>query len=73
MSIADELTEKFWSEEDVARLLRLSVGTLRGRRSRGTNHPPYISVRRGVVLYPKDMLLAWLEKQSIIHEVKSAS
>jgi hypothetical protein len=68
-----ELSEKYWTEQEMASILRITLASLRGRRSRGTEHPPYIEVRRGFVLYPKDMALSWLDSRRIIYEVKGAS
>lgn len=65
--------EGYFTEEEMAKVLRISVGTLRCRRSRGSNHPPYVSLRRGVVVYPKELFLRWVADKPVIWEVKSAS
>lgn len=50
---------EYYSEDEMAQILRIEVRTLRSRRSRGTNHPPYVTIARHV-LYPKDLVIKYL-------------
>lgn len=60
---------EYYSEEEMAEILRISVQTLRSRRMRGTNHPPYVTIGRDT-LYPKDLVHKWLSALPVIWEVR---
>lgn len=60
---------EFYSEEEMAKILRIDLKTLRSRRSRGTNHPPYVQIGRQV-LYPKNLYLKWVTALPIFWEVR---
>jgi hypothetical protein len=68
-----DLKSKYFFEEDVLRILKIKKSTLSGRLSRGTEHPPYIELSRGVRIYPKREFMDWISKRRVIWEVKSAS
>lgn len=53
------------TEEQVANRLGMKVSTLRNRRARGENHPPYIQPGRSP-LYPEDALETWVRK-NLVH------
>lgn len=50
-----ELFSDYFTEDEVARLLQISVKTLRNRHSDGKGHPPRTPER----LYPKKDFHAW--------------
>lgn len=60
---------EYFSEDEMADILRVDVKTLRSRRSRGTNHPPYVVIGRQT-LYPKDLVLKYLGALPVIWEVR---
>lgn len=68
-----QLAANYYSEEEMAGLLRVSINTLKDRRSRGTEHPPYVQLRRGLVMYPKDNFLEWVRTRPLVYEVKSSA
>jgi hypothetical protein len=49
------------TEEDLAQLLGLNVRTLRNRPH--TELPPFVRPRRGVRLFKKADVAAWMERQ----------
>lgn len=67
------MVEGYFTEQEMANLMRLKESTLRSRRATGTEHPPYIEVRRGFVLYPKQDYFEWLAERPRRREVRSAS
>lgn len=72
----DEMASKsfkqpeYYTEAEMANMLRIDVKTLKSRRSRGTNHPPYVEITRGHVLYPKEPVEKWLSTLNVIWEVR---
>lgn len=60
---------EYYSESEMADILRVEVKTLRSRRSRGTNHPPYVQIGR-YVLYPKELVNKWLMTLPVTWEVR---
>lgn len=66
------LKDEYLTESELCQILGIKSSTLAGRRSCGTNHPPYVEVGK-VRLYPKRMFLEWIAKRPVIWEVKSAS
>lgn len=67
-----EVSEWAYSEEEMARILRIKISTLRQRIGSGTNHPPYKEWVRGVLIFPKAEFKTWGIDKPIIYEVKSA-
>ncbi len=51
----------FLDENEVAQILSISVATLRSRRSRGHNFPPFIKRGRKVI-FDKVSLYRWLKE-----------
>jgi hypothetical protein len=49
------LSEHYYTEEEVALMMDIEVGTLRNRHSQGKNHPP----KTPEGLYPKKEFHAW--------------
>lgn len=70
--MSPEIRARYFNEAEVAEILKIKVTALKSRRSRGTNHPPYIQAGKEV-FYPKDMFLEWMSRQPVIWEVKGAS
>lgn len=60
---------EYYSEDEMAHILRISVKTLRSRRSRGTNHPPYVVVGRQA-LYPKALVVKYMGELPVLWEVR---
>jgi len=52
----------FYSEDEMARFLGVTVETLRKRRCAGKNHPPFVSIGNGVV-FPKDEFDRWVRSR----------
>jgi hypothetical protein len=67
-----EVAEWAYSIEEMARILRLKVSTLKARCGCGTNHPPFKMWIRGVMIFPKDEFRVWAMQKPIVYEVKSA-
>lgn len=63
---------EYYSEQEMAEFLRIEVKTLRSRRSRGTNHPPYVEIARDT-FYPKDLVHKWLSTLPVTWEVRNVS
>jgi hypothetical protein len=61
-----------FSEVEMAAELKIPLKTLRSRRSRGTNHPPYRQIGRDVY-YPKDLYEKWLNSYAVVWEVRHVS
>ena len=61
---------EFYSEQEMAEILRIEVKTLRSRRARGTDHPPYIRIGRDT-LYPKEPVQRYLDSRPMTWEVRS--
>lgn len=57
-------TTKYLEEREVAKILGISVQTLRNRRFLG-QPPPYVKLGRSV-RYLLDDILAWAEKHKVI-------
>lgn len=72
-AVQDFLSESYLTLDQAAAVLKIKVKTLRSRLGTGTEHPPYVELRRGVYLFPKRLFLDWIGKRPIIWEVKSAS
>lgn len=60
---------EYYSEAEMAEILRVDPKTLRSRRSRGTNHPPYVVIGRQT-LYPKDLVQKYLDALPVLWEVR---
>lgn len=65
-----ELKHQYYTEAEMAEILRITVKKLRSRRSRGTNHPPYVEIARGQILYPKALVDKYLLQLNVFWEVK---
>jgi hypothetical protein len=63
--------DDFYSEEEMAEMLRISKPTLQSRRSRGQNHPPFKKIGK-VVLYPKKSFVAWVDQFQTHEQIQSA-
>jgi hypothetical protein len=72
MMIAEVLKDDFFSEEEMARMMRIKVATLKRRIATGTEHPPYVEIGRER-LFPRDQFREWARNRKVIYEVKSAS
>jgi hypothetical protein len=59
--------ESYYTEQEMARLLGISVRTLRNRHCSGKNHPPKTPER----LYPKDEFDKW-NKNRLQRELRAS-
>ena len=64
MSALKSIQEQYLSEEDVAALLEISVGTLRNRIYQGRNHPPFDKVG-STRCFPIEEFRAWLKSRRV--------
>jgi hypothetical protein len=71
--MTDPFEGEYLTLEQMSEVLRLEPSTLASRISRGTDHPPYLELRRGVKVFPKRMFLDWVAKKTVFWEVKGAS
>lgn len=71
MSPFEQLMNEYLKEEETAKLLGLSIKTLRNRRYSRKDHPPFIKVSNEV-LYPVDKLKQWL-KDKEVRQINKAS
>jgi predicted site-specific integrase-resolvase len=60
-TIPDELTEKYYTEEEAAQLLGIGVMSLRTYCTSGRKHPPFKKVGR-TRWFPKDEFWKWFDK-----------
>lgn len=65
--LPSELTDWAFTEHEVAERMNYKIGTLRNKRSKGSDHPPYTKVGNSV-LYPKDEFFEWAKSRPIIWE-----
>jgi hypothetical protein len=54
-----ELFRDYYTEEEVAKLMGIAIGTLRNRLSAGKDHPPMAPGRR----FPKDEFSKWEKRR----------
>jgi hypothetical protein len=65
--------DDFFTEQEMADLLGIDLGSLRSRRSKGKNHPPYFqSNKRAPVLFPKKEVKKWMDER-IQYSINEAS
>lgn len=64
-----ELSSQFYSIEEVASFLGITVRTLRNRISAKRNHPPYIP---GVYKFKKDAFDKWIRDHEVRQENKAS-
>lgn len=69
----NEVLTNYLTLDEVCGILKIKPKTLRARLGTGTEHPPYVEIRRGVYMFPKNLFLDWIGKRPIVWEVKSAS
>lgn len=62
--------EDFYSEAEMASILRKKRSTLQKDRSLGKNHPPYKKIG-GIVLYPKKDFEKWMNDHPLHSEIKA--
>ena len=62
----EELFQDYFTEEDVARLMGMSVSGLRNRISSGKDHPPFVG-RGKAKRFPKADFKKW-ERARIVHQ-----
>lgn len=57
--IKEELIREWLTEEQVAEVLGIAVGTLRNKRYSGKPHPPF---NRALKRYSREKLLRWIDE-----------
>ena len=55
----------FMSDVEVCEFLGVSLKTLRGRISRGTDHPPATEIRRGKYIFDRKLFGEWVRSKNI--------
>lgn len=63
--------DDYFTEKELAEVLRLSPLTLQKNRCLGKGHPPFIKIGR-LVLYPKKEFNSWMSGQRVIREIKAS-
>lgn len=63
---AEQLWEDYFTEENVAQLMGITVSTLRNRISEGRDHPPFTGRGNGK-RFPKDEFRKW-ERARLVHQ-----
>ncbi|QMV49840.1 MAG: helix-turn-helix domain protein [Mu-like cryoconite phage AB09] len=64
------LGDEFFTEDEILQFLNVSRNTFTGRRSRATDHPPYVQVGR-VRLYPKREFRSWINRQPLMRAARN--
>lgn len=68
-----EIAAWAYHQEEMAKIMGITVDTLKGRISRGTNHPPCQQWMPGIWIFPKAEFGVWgRTKSKLIYEVRSA-
>ena len=63
---AEQLFEDYFTIDDVAKLLGITVGRLRNKISEGKDHPPHTGGGKGI-RFPKDEFRKW-ERARLVHQ-----
>ena len=63
--------DDYFTEKELAVILRMSPNTLQKNRSLGKGHPPFIKVGK-MVLYPRKEFDAWIKSHRLIREIKAS-
>ena len=66
MTAAEQLMQEYVDNEQMAKLLKISLGTLENRICKGSDHPPFIGRGRSRQ-FPLDEYRKWAKSQ-LIHQ-----
>lgn len=68
MTLKEKVSLEYYTEEEVAEVMGITVSRLRSRRTEGRDHPPAVKIGR-TVYFPKKEADAWLKKRPVQREI----